>query len=228
MAGDNASGVITNPFSFYRHMRRNGGFAAPALFALAMGFASALVISLMVALGLTGTGQGTLLGATVTAVLVFTPAVLVASFVAGVVLHGLWRICGSQRSFETSYRCVAHTSALIPILALLTVVPYLAATVHALWLGGLLFIASTKVHKLSRSRALLMCGLLASVMFWVGLAVEQRARELVVDNADRQSNFSRLLKRIEQDDSLTPEQAEQAVDNLIESLQKAAREAEQD
>lgn len=145
---------LSDPAAFYRAMPREGGWTEPMVFVLAMAFLSA-VAGGAAHLLLSGRSSSGLLAAG----LVVGGSVLGPLFVLlfSAFCHGIWRVLGSRASFETSMRCVAYTSSLVPLQALLGAVPVAGALMGMAAFGYRLYmlgVASVEVHGLPRNRVL--------------------------------------------------------------------------
>jgi hypothetical protein len=163
--------ILLSPAAFFRAMPRGGGWREPLLFVLAMSLAFAVLqIGLGLALGALSLGPSR---AAVTALAaVFSAAgtmlaSLIAVVIAAGVSHLVWTFLGSQQPFETSLRCVAFMSALMPVLAAARAIPvagpWLAMPVSLY--GIYLFLpASIEVHGIEKKKA-------AAAALGVGTAV---------------------------------------------------------
>ena len=93
--------VITTPAAFFREMPKTGGFVEPLLFLIAVGAVTGVVTAM---LGLMGLANIFSTGMAVAAVLLVPAAYAVLGFLLAAVAHVLWKLLGSQETYETAYR----------------------------------------------------------------------------------------------------------------------------
>ena len=112
--------VITNPVGFYQSMPRSGGYVEPLLFAVIMGVIGGVLQAVLSIFGIGFTGSilmalaGIILGPIMIAIF---------GFVGAAVLFVVWRLLGSQESFEVAYRCGAYVTAVTPVRTVLNIIP---------------------------------------------------------------------------------------------------------
>jgi len=114
--------VITNPVDFYRGMNKTGGFGAPIIFVLVMAVVSAILLVFFSLLGLGSIGGAMAVG--FGGIILLPIMATIFSFIGAGILLVIWKLMGSQESFEVSYRCVAYASAIYPITVLAGLIPY--------------------------------------------------------------------------------------------------------
>src|SRR4030042_1303997 len=91
-----------------------------------MGINGGLIQSIFSIIGLRG-ASGMAMGV---ASIILLPIIIgIFGFVGAAILFGIWKLMGSQESYETAYRCVAYISALTPITAVLGLVPFIGGAV---------------------------------------------------------------------------------------------------
>ena len=159
---DTALAVITDPKGFYQSMPKSGGFEAPILFVVLMALAAAAVTFFWSILHM-----GPMSGLGVAAVsffIVYPLGLLVACFMLGGVAFGIWRLMGSDLPYEVSFRCVSFSTAIVPVLAVMSLVPFVATVVQPLWACYLMYLASTQVHGRSDDSSQLVFGVIALVL----------------------------------------------------------------
>ncbi len=206
---DTALRVVTDPVNFYRHMPTEGGFVQPLIFMVAMGVTTGLVQLLLGLIGLGGhVPVAMALAAPVMAPLMF----LIFGFVSAAIVYVIWLLMGSQRNFETAYRCVAYSSAITPIGAVAGIIPYLGALVIPLWSAALMAIASIHVHARKETLSWLVFGALGAILAITNLSGEIAGRRLA-------SGLGALEQQLESGE-MTPEQAGQAVGEFLKGLQQ--------
>ncbi|MBT8115525.1 MAG: YIP1 family protein, partial [Arenicella sp.] len=131
---DDAKKVITDPFGFYRAMPDSGGFADPVIFVAVMGAAAGLIFSVLAMIGLGGAGgMGMAGGMALSAVILVPIGMIIGSFIGAAIVFVIWKLMGSDKNYETAYRCVAYSTAIMPVVALISMIPYVATLVRTLW-----------------------------------------------------------------------------------------------
>ncbi|GIX31024.1 MAG: hypothetical protein KatS3mg124_1496 [Porticoccaceae bacterium] len=204
--------VIVDPVSHFRALERSGGFGPPVLFVAVMALCAAVVALLLGALGL-APGPGV-------AGLVLMPLFAVlGSFVAAAVLLLVWKLLGSQENYETAYRCLAATTALYPIAALLAIIPYLGGLVALAWATWLLVVASEEVHRIPRRKAAIALGILAALLALANLGAERAAR-----HAEKRA--AQLERELEEWQRLPPEEAGRRLGEFLKGLEEGSGAAE--
>jgi hypothetical protein len=169
---DTAVDVVARPAEFFRRMPKAGGFLDPLLFLLMIGVLTGLVNLALSPLLL---DQPFVVALGSVAVIPVMLAVL--GFLVAGVLHMIWRLMGSQESFETSYRCMAYAAAILPITVVLGGIPYLGTFIVVMWWMLLLVLASVRVHGLRQPVAAAVFGVIGMALVLVGLTAEFTARE---------------------------------------------------
>lgn len=149
--------VVTSPSGFFRDMPKTGGYLEPLLFMLVMGFIGAMLQALF---GMSGLQDQQLDIDALSLILFLTIMIVISGFVAAAIYFVIWRVMGSQESFETAYRCNAYISALIPITTVLSLLPTVAPFISILLSTVFLVIASVHVHRLPSQKSWIVFGLL--------------------------------------------------------------------
>lgn len=169
-------GVIAAPWRFFAAMPDDGGLVPPLVFAVATGLAAGVV---RLILGLAGWGFYMSAGSAMLAIILTPIFVTVGSFIGGGILYLIWQAMGSKECFETSYRCAAYVTAIAPIAVLLRLIPYAGGVLALAWGCGLLIVASEKVHRIARNKALIVFGIIFVVLAALSLLTEYHARHLL-------------------------------------------------
>lgn len=172
---ETAKRVITNPTEFYQSMAPTGGYGNPVVFVVVLGVAAGLVGSLW---ALFGAGPAAGMASGLAAVIILPIFMVIGSFIAGVILFVIWKLMGSTYGYETAYRCVAFSMAILPVVAIVGLIPYLGQILQTAWACWLLYIASMHVHKISEGTAKIVFGLLAALMLFVNVSSEYQARKV--------------------------------------------------
>jgi hypothetical protein len=199
---DNAVDVVTRPATFFRAMSRSGGFASPFLFLLMIGALTGLV---NVAISPFIAHQTFVLALASVALIPLMLAIF--GFVVAAFLFLVWKVMGSNESYETSYRCMAYAAAILPIAAVLGGIPYLGTAIVVFWWMLLLVVASIHVHGMRQPVAVAVFGVLGVALLLLGLTAEFTARQNAVNPAlDRE--IARWSAQVERELSRPDEERE--------------------
>ncbi|RUM93564.1 MAG: hypothetical protein DSZ28_07820 [Thiothrix sp.] len=239
--------VITHPVRFYRQMEKSGGFATPIIFVIVMSITTGLIVAILSFFG-TGISAGITIG--LMAIVMIPILALIGSFIGAAILFVIWKLLGSEESFETTYRCVAYSMAIIPFTALLGLIPYLGSIIKIAWSTFLIYVASIKVHNIRSGSAMTVFGVLGVIMLVMTLSGERATRSLsaqINGNFDSQLQKSgeqpspketgkvlgKLLgsndqpknpdKQLETEEALLPEEAGKALGEFLKGIEKATR-----
>jgi hypothetical protein len=162
--------VATDPRSFFSSMPREGGFEAPGIFAAAM-----LVVYGAI-LGLFQLVHGHFLGFLFSLILVPLFGAIGLAIGAAIVLF-LSRALGGEATFESSFRIVAYSAALMPIVGVALLIPYLPILVQAYQLY-ILIVAVIAVHKVGEQKAWTVLGGIGALLLFLSLVGTITARRV--------------------------------------------------
>jgi hypothetical protein len=206
--------VITNPVEFYRNMPKAGGFVDPLVFAVALGVVSGIiqaVVSLFSPVGTVVLALGAI---------IMTPImVLIFGFIGAAIVFVIWKLMGSNESYETAYRCGAYASAISPITVVAGLIPAVGGLVGIAWMTYLLVVASTEVHKIPAKKAWLVFGIIAAVLALANLGAQAGARKAQRSMAGFQKEMEKIGATADKD--MTPEEAGKAAGNAAAAFMKA-------
>jgi hypothetical protein len=201
--------VITNPAGFYRDMPKTGGVVEPLIFAVVLGLVSGVITAILSIFSL-GSASSFWIGL---AYIIFTPIfVAIGSFIGAAILFIIWKIMGSQESYETAYRCMAYSMAIYPLTVLIDIIPYLGAIISLAWGLYLMVVASTEVHKIARNTALIVFGIICFLLAGASTITQCAARRV-------QKNMEQFSGDME---NMTPEEAGKAVQKFMKGMQEEA------
>jgi hypothetical protein len=207
-----AKKVITNPFQFYREMPTTGGLVNPLIFVLVMAVATAIITAVLsfVGLGMAPMMSG---GSAMSAIIFFPIMIAIGSFIGAAIMFVIWKLMGSDKDYETAYRCVAYSMAIAPIVAVISIIPYLGGVVKTLWGMYILYAASIETHAIKTQTAKMVLAILAVIGILVGISSERVARSTsaYLDNLS-----------IENIDEMTPEEAGEKMGEFLKGLEKGA------
>lgn len=206
--------VLTSPSEFFRQMPKTGGFVEPLVFMIAMGVAAGLLGSILAVLRLQlGTGMAMGVGS----VIIMPIMIAIFGFVGAAILFLIWKLMGSQESYETAYRCGAYIGVLTPISVLLHLIPYLGGAASVLLMTFFLVTASIAVHNIPSQKAWLVFGIIGGLLVLFSVSAELTARRIGKEAV-------RFRQEAEEAAKTMQKQAEQ-LQKQSEQLQKQAEEA---
>lgn len=223
-----AKQVITDPTGFYRNMPRQGGYGEPIVFGLVMAVIAGAVFGILSLIGLTGAGAAGL-----SAIIIFPIGMLIGSFIGAAILFVIWKLMGSPHGFETSYRSVAYAYAILPVLSVIMIIPYLGTVIRVIWSVWLMIIASVEVHGRAQNTARLVFGILGALGLVFSLSGEYAQRNLEAKMQDQAARMEQSMKSLQnlgldEQGQVDPEKAGRAVGDFLRGMQEAAEQAERD
>ena len=208
-----AMSVLTSPSAFFREMPKTGGFVDPLIFMVIMGIISGLIQTVFSLVGL-HIAAGMAMG--VASIILFPIVIAIGGFIGAAILFVIWKLLGSQESYETAYRCGAYISVLMPIITVLGLIPYLGSAVGIALYGYFLVIASVEVHKIHSQKAWLVFGIIGAILIIMNISAQITARKFsreAVKFREKMEETSKAMKK----------QAEQ-MQKQTEDIQKQAEE----
>lgn len=201
--------VLTNPTGFYRDMPTTGGFTEPLLFIVVMAIATGIVGAF---LSLFGGSQIGAMRLGFASIILLPILAAFTSFISAAVLFLIWKLMGSERSYETAYRCIAYATAIYPVVAIVGVIPYLATIIGMAWLGYLMIEASVLVHGQERKTATLVIGLFAVLLMLSNIGSERVARKL-------EQEIRQFSHHMDEWRNLPPEEAGRRMGEFLRGLE---------
>ena len=208
--------VMTAPSAFFREMPKTGGFVEPLIFAVVMGLIAGIIQAVfsLIGFGIT-VGFATGIGA----VILVPIMIAVFSFVAAAILFVIWKLMGSQESYETAYRCAAYISALAPINAVANIIPYAGTVIGVVLATFLLVIASAEVHKIPSQKAWLVFGIIGAILILMSISSQFAARRFAREAVKFQKQMEDTSKAMQKQAEEMQKQAEEAR-KAAEQMQK--------
>ncbi len=201
--------VITNPVGFYQSMPRSGGFVEPLVFAIIMGVIGGVLQAI---LGVFGSGfAGTILMA-LASIIIGPIMIAIFGFVGAAILFVIWRLLGSQQSYETAYRCGAYATAVTPVTSILNIIPYIGPALGVAWMAYLMIIASIQVHQVKPKIALIVFGILGGLLVVGSIGSQFGAKRMEKQMDKFQSEMGKI-------DEMKPEEAGKAIGEFLKGMQ---------
>ncbi len=210
---DAAIAVITKPAEFYRGMVKSGGFVDPLIFLGVMGVIGGVIQAL---LGLLHITMAISVGTALKSIVVMPIAIIIGSFIGAAILFVIWKLMGSNESYETAYRCGAYSSATIPIMAILGVIPFVGGLIGLAWMLFLLVNASVEVHKIAAKTAWMVFGTITATFAAILLLISACGR--IVGRHAQKMGFGEAYGTPGQE--MTPEEAGKAATAAMKAFQE--------
>jgi hypothetical protein len=194
-----ALSVLLSPSGFFREMPRTGGYVEPLIFMVALGVVAGLIQSVFAMFGL-HEGAGLAMG--LASIILLPIFIAISGFIGAAVLFVIWKLMGSQESYETAYRCGAYISALTPITIILGLIPYLGGVAGIALATFYFVIATVEVHRIPSKKAWLVFGIIGAVLAIINVsaqyAVRQSAREAAKFQTEMEKASKAMQKQLEQ------------------------------
>jgi hypothetical protein len=212
--------VVTSPAAFFRGMQKSGGFIEPLVFMVVMGLVSGIIQAVLSILHLNMVGG---VAAGVASIIILPVAIAIFGFVSAGISFVIWKIMGSQESYETAYRCVAYAGAISPITTLLGIVPYLGSALGILIGTYFIVIASVEVHRIPQKKAWTVFGIIAAVLILLSLSGQFAARRLSSETGRFQEEMKEATTQMQksaEESRKAAEEAGKAASSMNEEMQK--------
>jgi NADH:ubiquinone oxidoreductase subunit 6 (subunit J) len=104
---------------------------------------------------------------------------------------------GSQKNYETSYRCAAYLMALAPIVVIISIIPYAGGIINMVIYVYYLVIASTQVHNIPSQKAWLVFGIIGGILALIGISAEYKARNMAPTAEQYRKKSDETIKQYE-------------------------------
>jgi hypothetical protein len=216
-----AVSVLTSPSPFFREMPKTGGFVEPLIFMVIMGIISGLIQTIFSLVGL-HIAAGMAMG--VASIILFPIVMAIGGFIGAAILFVIWKLLGSQESYETAYRCGAYISVLMPIITILGLIPYLGSAVGIALYVYFLVVASMEVHKIPSQKAWLVFGIIGAILIIINISAQITARKFTKEAGKFQEKMEETSKAMKKQAEQMQKQTED-IQKQAEEMQKQAEEA---
>lgn len=227
-----AKKVITDPIGFYKAMPTTGGYANPVIFVIVMALLTAIIGFVLSVIGLVKFSA--IIGGAITiGIVIMIPVfAVIGSFIAAAIMFVIWKLMGSEKDYQTAYRCIAYSFAIAPVISVISLIPYLANFIKALWGGFLIYTASTEVHKIKNQTAMIVIGIFTALNVFMSVGGERAARHLQdrlkgfeqaaaqFDRSAKQGSIGDALQNMENLPDMTPEEAGKQVGEFLKGLEQ--------
>ena len=219
---ETATKVLTDPQGFYSSMPREGGLEAPGIFAITLLVVTGVIQAILALVGLYPGGF--------IVTLIATPIFgAIGLAIGAVIVMFASRALGGDASFESSGRIVAYSSAILPIQAVLGILPYapLLASAYGMYL---IIIGVIAVHRVPENKAWTVLGGIAAVLLLFSLLATMAGRRAADDLDDWQRQLERSTQELEKAAPHLEKGAEElgkAAEKWGQEMQRAAQKAKE-
>ena len=186
------------------------------IFLVVMAAVAGLIVSVF---SFFGSGLAGMMVFGMAAVIVLPIAAIISSFIGAAIMFVIWKLMGSDKNFETAYRCVAYAAAIYPISAVLGLFPYVGAVLGIVWGMYLMIVASVEVHGVSINKAYIVFGILGAVMIITNVGSEMAAREA-------EARLEQMGAKMGDMEGKTPEEIGKMVGEFMKGMEEAQKQAE--
>jgi glucan phosphoethanolaminetransferase (alkaline phosphatase superfamily) len=139
--------------------------------------------------------------------------IVIGCFIGAAILFVIWKLMGSQESFETAFRCAAYMSAISPITAVLGVIPWIGAVLGMLLSLYYVVMASVEVHGIPAKKAWIVFGSIIALLCLVSMctqyAVKKATRNMEMNNKALQNYLDESSKAMQQKTEMMRQQSQQ-------------------
>jgi len=202
--------VLLSPAGFFRKMPRSGGFVDPVIFVASMSLIVGVINLILWPLDL---GFATSFGTALLYVVVTPVFVVIFSFVGAAILFIIWKIMGSQESYETAYRCGVYAAAITPVTTVVGVVPYIGSVIGLVWMAYVIVSASIEVHGIKQKIAWIVFGVLFGLLLIMNISAMYSARHF-------SSEMEQWQETSQDFDKMTSEEKGEALGKFMKGMQK--------
>jgi hypothetical protein len=213
---EDAVQIIKKPVGFYQRMPHSGGYVEPMIFLVVMAAVAGLIVTVF---SFFGGGLAGMMVFGMAAVIILPIAAIISSFIGAAIMFVIWKLMGSDKNFETAYRCVAYASAIYPISAVLGLFPYIGAVLGIVWGMYLMIVASVEVHGVAINKAYIVFGILGLVMIITNVGSEMAAREA-------EARLEQMGAKMGDMEGKTPEEIGKMVGEFMKGMEEAQKQPE--
>ena len=210
---NNAKAVITTPAAYFQTMPKSGGFANPVIFVAVMAAAAGIIAAI---LSLFSSSPAGMISAGFSAIILMPIFALIGTFIGAGILFIIWKLMGSTENYETAFRCLAAITAIYPIIALLSIIPYLGTIIAVVWATYLVIEASVAVHGRDRKTSQILFGIIGVLLLISNVSSEYAARQAV----DR---LKGLEARMEDYSNLPPDEMGKKMGEFLKGMEEGMK-----
>jgi hypothetical protein len=211
---EGARRIVIDPGGYFDNMPRSGGYAEPLVFVTVMGLLAGVLGAVLSSFTMSAMGDMRMgLGS----IIVMPIAAIIGSFVFAFIMWVIWKLMGSREDFETAYRIVTATMVILPVSAIVGLVPYFGTVVINAWLIWMMVLGSVLVHRLNKQKSIIVICVLGAIIMLVNLSGEHTQRVMM----ERYSHLSKQMKDLE---NLTPEEVGEITGEFLKGLEKGTQE----
>ncbi len=215
--------VLTSPAAFFREMPKTGGFVDPLVFMIAMGVVGGLIQAVFTIAGLhlvAGFAAG------LASIIIMPIMIAIFGFVGAAIIFFIWKLMGSQESYETAYRCTAYISVLTPITTVLGILPYIGAAIGIVLTTFFLVTASVEVHKLPSQKAWLVFGIIGGILILMSISSQFAARRFARQMEDTSREMQKAAEQMQKQMQKQSEEGRKAAEEAQKQLEEMQKQME--
>jgi len=201
--------IITNPAAFFREVPKAGGYIEPLVFALVLGCLAGIIKAVLtMAMYFSTIGVMAL-----TSIVLMPIFIAIGSFIGAAILFVIWKLMGSQESFEAAFRCAAYITAISPITAVLGVIPWIGGVLGLLVSLYYVVMASVEVHGISAKKAWIVFGVIIALLCLMSMCTQYVAKRALrnaeMTNKSLQDYLDQSSKNMQKQTEMMQQQMQQ-------------------
>jgi len=188
--------VLTSPTTFFKEMPKQGDFFEPLMFMIAMGVIKGTIDAAIGLIMNFSTPADALWQ--LASILKAPIGMTIGGFILAAIFFIIWKLLGSKEPYMVAFRCTAYLSALSPIAAIITLLPYVGIAIQLLAMTLLLIVASVKVHNLGVKKASAVFGIICALLLFSSIKGEYMERESIKNknNIQKKSMVNRSIAMV--------------------------------
>lgn len=210
--------VLTSPSAFFKEMPKTGGYVEPLIFMLVIGVIGGLIRIVLISMGI-GFSPGVGIG--IMSIIMMPVFVVVFGFVMAAIFFAIWKLMGSQESYETAFRCMAYISAITPVTTVIGIVPYIGSAIGTVLMIFFLVVASVEVHKIPSQKAWLVFGIIGAVLIILGIGGRFAAKKALLEMDESSKAIQKQTEEMQKKSG----EAQKAAEEMQKAMEKQAEEA---
>ena len=211
-AVETAIRVLTDPKTFFETLPRSGGVEGPAIFAGMMLVASGVILAVW---SLVGLAPGGFFGS-----LLLTPIFgFIGLAIGAAILFFISRGLGGEGTYESSFRIVAYATAVSPIHAALSAIPYLPllATAYGMYV---VIVGVVAVDRVPEQKAWAVLGALSAAVLLVSALGTFGGRRVSSRGSEIGAEIEKSAAELEQATEEWRRKVEETTERIREDLER--------
>jgi hypothetical protein len=208
-----AKHIATNPVDYFKTMKTSGGFTDPIIFIAVMGAIAGLLASLFTLISL---GNFGIVAMGIGSIIIVPIMAIIGCFVSSAFMYIVWKLMGSEQSYECAYRCVSSTMVVMPLMVVLPIIPYIGNVIAVAISFYLIYLATLHVHNISSQKSKIVIGVIAALVIFTNLSGERFQRNVTakMDGYVKEFNI----------EGKSPEELGKAMGEFMKGFEEATKE----